>query len=460
MTPAQAPIESVAVLPLQNLSRDPDQEYFADGLTDALITDLGKLGTVRVISRTSAMRYKGIAKPLPVIARELGVDAVVEGTVLRSGDHVRITTQLVRAEPEEHLWAESYERDLSNVLLMQDELSRNIASQIGTKVRKDAAQGSEARVVDPAAYDLYLHGRYFLDKRLEDATRRAISYFEQAIEKDPSYAPAYSGLADCYTVSWAGAVNDQAKGEAYARKALSMQEDLAEAHASLGINRLYQFDLRTSERELKRAIQLNPNYSMAHHWYALYLLVVARADEALVENTIARQLNPFSVPVNNARVIILTGLRRYDDALAQADKLEEIEPSVTSHVEKSTLYALKKMYGDAMAEAGKAAALSGNERIQRDWTEIARAYEQSGYIAAVRTSIRLKVRSYPKVYNASEIAFEYLELGNRDEAMKWLERAYKDHTFDALQLKVVPELDPLRTDPRFQELVRQLESSK
>lgn len=458
VVPGKALIESVAVLPLQNLSRDPDQEYFADGLTDALITDLGKLGTVRVISRTSVMRYKGIAKSLPAIARELGVDAVVEGTVLRSGDHVRITTQLVRADPEEHLWAGSYERDLSNVLLMQDELSRNIDGQIQKKVGKDETQGPDARGVDPQAYDLYLHGRYFVDKRLEDATRRAISYFEQAIEKDPTYAPAYSGLADCYTVSWAGAVIDQAKGEAYARKALSIQENLAEAHASLGINYLYQFDLRTAERELKRAIQLNPNYSMAHHWYALYLLAVGRVDEALAENRIAQQINPFSVPVNNARIIILTALRRYDDALAQANKLEEIEPSATSHGEKSGLYALKKMYGDAMAEAGKAAELSGNKQIQRDQDEIARAYAKAGYIAALRTAVQLKRANYPKVYNASDIAYNYLELGNRDEAMNWLQRAFNDHTFDTLQLKVAPELDPLRSDPRFQELVHRFES--
>lgn len=447
-----AHIDSVAVLPLQNLSRDADQEYFADGLTDALITDLGKVDGIRVISRTSVMRYKGTLKPLPVIARELNVDAIVEGTVLRSGNHVRITTQLVRAEPETHLWAESYERDLSDVLQLQDELSRNIANHIQAKVGSGKQLAATSRPFNPEAYDAYLRGRYFFDKRVETATRKAISYFEEAIQKDPNYAPAYSGLADCYTVTWG--TQDKAKGEAYARQALRLQDDLAEAHASLGVARLYVSDFRTADQELKRAIALNPNYSMAQHWYALYLLVTGRPAEALARNDIARQINPFSVPINNARIMILTSLRRYNEALTQAETLREIEDNYASHEHKARLYRLKQMYAEAMVEEARSAVLSGSKQRQIDQEEITRVYGQAGYAASVRKQLELRSSGYPGTYAACEVAASAAEAGNTDEAIRWLQRSYADKEFGSYPIKVSPEFDSLKSDPRFQEIAR------
>ncbi len=455
------PVESLAVLPLQNLSSDPEQEYFVDGLTDALITNLGKMGGVRVISRTSVMRYKGTTKPLPVVARELNVDSVIEGTVLRSGNHVRVTTQLVRAEPEEHLWAESYEGDLSNVLLLQDKISRNIASKIQAQFRsQELSAGAAVRQVNSEAYDLYLRGRYFFERRGESETRKAISYFEQAIQKDPSYAPAYSGLADCYIVTWAGALHDNARGESYARQALKLQDDLAEAHASLGVARLYQFDLRTAQTELQRAIELNPNYSMAHHWYALYLMASGRLEDALAENDAARQINPFSLPINNARGIILTNMRRYDEALEHAERLREMEYDYAAHGLAARVYRLEKKHREAVAEQERSVLLLGDRQAIEDQKELTRVFAESGYAAYLQKSVELKQKHYPKPYAAIDLAFDCFELGKNAEAFMWLERAYKDQDFFILMLNVAPEADPLRSDPRFQDMLRRFQASE
>ncbi len=453
------PIESVAVLPLQNLSGNPEQEYFADGLTDALITDLGKLGRVRVISRTSVMRYKGTNKPLSTIARELKVDSLVEGTILRSGNRVRITTQLLRAEPEEHLWAESYERELSDVLQLQDEVSRNIAMQMQSKFSRGTASPGEPRLVSAEAYDSYLRGRFFFDKRVESSIRKAIAYFQQAIEQDPNYAPAYSGLADCYTVGWAGELQDRGKGELYARQAIALQADLAEAHASLGVARLYDFDFHEAEKELKRAIELNPNYSMAHHWYALHFLTLGRMDEALRENDAARRLNPFSVPVNNARIMILVGMRRYDDALAQAETLREIEDNYASHLAKARVYRFKRMYSEAMAEEQKVAEMLGDKQRQSDFEQAALTFTKMGYPAAAKTWADLKVKHYRHPYSASEIAIADLDAGNNDDAVKWLERAYQARDIGQFPLRSSPEFDALQSNARFRELEARFEMS-
>ena len=453
----RGPIASVAVLPLQNLSGNPEQEYFADGLTDALITDLGKLGKVRVISRTSVMRYKRTNKPLSTIARELNVDSLVEGTILRSGNRVRITTQLLRAEPEEHLWAETYERELSDVLQLQDEVSRNIAMQMQSKFSSVPVTKGEPRLVSAEAYDSYLRGRFFFDKRVESAIQKAISYFQEAIAQDPNYAPAYSGLADCYTVGWAGELQDRAKGELYARKAIALQGDLAEAHASLGVARLYDFDLREAEKELKTAIELNPNYSMAHHWYALHFLTLGHMDEALRENDTARQLNPFSVPVNNARIMILVGLRRFDDALAQAETLREIEDNYASHLAKARIYRFKKMYSEALAEEQKSIALLGDKQRKSDFEEVFGTFKKMGYPAAARMWSELKVKHYLHPYSASEIAVAAVEAGNNDDAVKWLERAYEARDIGQFPLRSSPEFDALRGDTRFRELEARFE---
>jgi TolB-like protein len=320
-------IDSIAVLPLQNLSRDPEQEYFADGLTDALITDLGRVITLRVISRTSVMQYKGTTKPLPEIARELNVDAAVEGTVQRSGGRVRITAQLLQARTDRHLWAESYERDSADVIQLERQLALAIAHEVtGRLTPAQETRLAHSATTNPRAYDAYLRGRYLWGQRTPEPTTAAVGYFEQALREDPHFALAWSGLADCYAVGW-WAKNDLPLAEKYARKALDLDPDLAEAHASLGIIDTYRHRFPDAEKELRRAIDLNPNYVMAHHWRSLYLL--DRPEEALAENEQARQLDPFSLPVNHLRVYVLLGLHQYDRALEAAETEATIAPPVS-----------------------------------------------------------------------------------------------------------------------------------
>jgi TolB-like protein/DNA-binding winged helix-turn-helix (wHTH) protein len=293
-------IESLAVLPLRNLSRDPEQEYFSDGMTDELITELARFGTFRVISHTSVERYKDTKRPLPEIAHELGVDAIVEGTVMRSGDRVRITSQLIEARSDRHLWAESYDRDLSNVLALQNEVARDIATEIQIKVQERSPQVS-VHSINPEAHETYLKGRYFWNKRTGDGVRKGIEYFDQATRLDPNYAAAYAGLAESYVVlnghRFLPPTQAFPKVRVAALKALELDEGLAEAHASLGALKWeYDWDPSGAEKEFRRAIELNPSYATAHQWYAEELAIIGRGDEALAEIQRAKQLDPVSLP--------------------------------------------------------------------------------------------------------------------------------------------------------------------
>jgi TolB-like protein len=277
-------INSIAVLPLENLSHDPEQEYFADGMTDALITDLSKIGSLRIISRTSAMHYKGINKTVPEIAKELNVDGIVEGSVMRSGNRVRITAQLIQARTDQHLWAESYERDLRDVLVLQSDVAQAVANEIKIKLTpQEQIQLRRRRPVDPEAYQLYLKGRYYWNRRTEEGFHRAIEYFSGAIEKDPNYALAYAGLADCYNLlgvfGYVPPRDAYPRGKAAATKALELDEELAEAHASLARNKIaFGWDWSGARREFERALELNPNYATAHYWYSYYYFAMGRLD--------------------------------------------------------------------------------------------------------------------------------------------------------------------------------------
>lgn len=286
-TPRQ--IESLAVLPLENLSRDPEQEYFAEGLTEALITTLAKIGELRVVSRTSAMQYKGARKPLPEIARELGVDAIVEGTVLRAGDRVRITAQLIDAPKETHLWAESYERDLRDVLALQAEVAQAIAREVQVKLTpQEQAHLGQVHPVDPEAYEAYLKGRYHWNRRSGEGCGKAIQCFQQTIAKDPTFAPAYSGLADCWSLlgSWSMVAPDEGCGKAkgLALQALERDRSLAEAHASLAWATMwYDYDFSAAENEFERSLELNPRYVTGHTWFGFFLATMGRNEEAYTE---------------------------------------------------------------------------------------------------------------------------------------------------------------------------------
>src|SRR5262249_38107257 len=328
-------IKSLAVLPLENLSGDPAQEYFADGMTDALIGGLAKIGALRVISRTSAMHYKGTKKSLPQIASELGVDAVVEGTVQRSGDRVLIRAQLIHAATDRHLWVETYERDLRDVLGLQSEVAQTISREIQIKITPaEQARLAHNRSVNHKAFDDYLQGRYlYWNKRTTENLEKAIEYFQSAIKEDPANAKAYVGLADCYnqlgTAMHSALLPREARRQAEeaAGKALEFDSELAEAHVALGLVRHHNWDWAAAEQEYKRAIELNPNYADAHIRYALYLVSRGGVEAALAEANRARELDPFSLDISASRGFVLELARRYPEAIEQLRRIIAMDPN-------------------------------------------------------------------------------------------------------------------------------------
>ena len=455
-------IRSLAVLPLDNLSADASQNYFADGMTDELITDLAQISALRVISRTSVMVYKGARKPLPQIARELNVDAVVEGTVLRSGDQVRITAQLIEASTDKHLWSQSYEGELRDTLALQNRVASAIADQIRINLTpQEQAALKNVKVVNPEAYESYLKGRYFWNKRTADGLKAALAYFNQAIEEDPKYARAYSGLADTYALmgDWQYAVIPPKeafpKAKVAALKALELDRALGEAHNSLAfVLDGFDWDFDSAGKEFQRAIQLNPGYATAHHWYAWHLSLLGRYDDAIAEMRKAASLDPLSLIINADLAEILVLAHSYDESIRQSRKTIDMDPNFAlAHNQLAQAYLQKHMYDEAVAELQKAVQLSGDSPTCV--ANLARAYVASGKkTKAVKLLIDLKKRSIPGYSNASEIATVYASLGDTDQAMTWLEKGYEERFNPSVLLR--PGFDPLRSDSRFQELVHRI----
>jgi TolB-like protein/DNA-binding winged helix-turn-helix (wHTH) protein/Flp pilus assembly protein TadD len=460
--PVPTGIRSLAVLPLENLSGDASQNYFADGMTDELITDLAQLSALRVISRTSVMAYKGARKPLPQIARELNVDAVVEGTVLRSGDRVRITAQLIDASKDKHLWSQSYEGELRDTLALQSRVASAIADQIRINLTpREQAALKNVKVVNPEAYESYLKGRYFWNKRTADGLKVALAYFKQAIEEDPKYAKAYSGLADTYALlgDWQYAVMTPKeafpKAKAAAIKALELDNALGEAHTSLAfVLDGFDWDLDAGGKEFQRAIELNPGYATAHHWYAWHLTLLDRFDEAITEMRKAENLDPLSLIINADLAELLGLAHSYDDSIRQSLKTIEMDPNFAlAHSQLAQAYLQKHMYAEAVAELKKAVQLSGGSPTCI--ANLARAYVVSGKRSeAVKLLSDLKKRSNPGYSHASEIAMIYASLGDTDQAMNWLEKGYEERFNPGVLLR--PGFDPLRSDLRFQNLVHRI----
>src|SRR5712691_10246568 len=326
---APVEIKSIAVLPLENLSGDASQDYFVDGMTDALITELAQIGRLRVISRTSMMRYRATRKPLPEIARELNVEAVVEGTVVRVGPRVRVTAQLIHAPTDRHLWARSYDRELRDVLALQEEVARAIAQAVQVEVRPDERRRlSQAAAIDPEAYESYLKGRFYWSMRGRENLLKAAAYFQQAIAEDPTYASAYSGLSDTYRQSdqeGLAPAECMPKAEAAARKALALDDTLAEAHASLaGVLYRYHWEWGAAEKEFQRSLDLDPNSAEGHRAYAVYLLTMRRNQEALPQVQRAQELSPLSPVIGIEVAVALMRLARYDEAIEQLQKTREL----------------------------------------------------------------------------------------------------------------------------------------
>jgi TolB-like protein/DNA-binding winged helix-turn-helix (wHTH) protein/Flp pilus assembly protein TadD len=455
-------IRSLAVLPLESLSNDSSQDYFADGMTDELISDLGQISALRVISRTSVMAYKRARKPLPQIARELNVDAVVEGTVLRSGDQVRITAQLIEGSSDRHLWSQSYEGQLRDTLALQNQVARAIANEIRVNLNsQERAALKNVQVVNPEAYESYLKGRYFWNKRTADGLKAALAYFNQAIEEDPKYAQAYSGLADTYALlgDWQYAVMTPKealpKAKAAATRALELDSALGEAHNSLAFC-LDGFDwnFAAAGKEFRRAIELNPGYATAHHWYAWHLSLLGQYDEAIAEMKKAESLDPLSLVINADLAELFVLAHSYDESIRQSRKTIEMDPNFgLAHNHLAQAYLQKHMNDEAVAELQKAVRLSGDSPTCM--ANLARAYVASGNRSeAERLLSDLKKRSNGSYSYASEIAVIYAALGEKNQAMSWVEKGYEERFNPGVLLR--PGFDPLRSEPRFQELVRRV----
>lgn len=445
-------IRSLAVLPLENLSHDPEQEYFTDGMTDALITDLAQISSLRVISRTSTSHYKGTNRPLPEIAKELNVDGIVEGTVLRSGDRVRVDAQLIEANTDRHVWASSYERNLGDVIALQNEVARAVANEVQVKLTpQEQAHLLRTDSVDPQTYELYLRGRYFWSKRGKDSIRKSIDYFQQAIQRSPNYALAYAGLAEAYVVKYDVSPQEQySAAKAAARRALEIDDNLAEAHNALAASLFwYDWDWAGAEREFQRTLALNPNYAQAHQWYAQYLRTLGRQELAVEELKRAEELEPLShFSGGSGRYG-----RQYDLIIEHARKELELDPSFfRAYSTLGEAYALKGMYQDSVAAYQKALDLSGgspNVLAGLGYTYAVWG-KRSEALKNLRELKELSKHKYVRPYN---IALIYVGLGEKDGAFAWLQKAAADRSIPLPGLKMDEELASLRSDLRYQELL-------
>ncbi|HZM99631.1 MAG TPA: tetratricopeptide repeat protein [Pyrinomonadaceae bacterium] len=455
---------SIMVLPLANLSSDPEQEYFADGITDALIGDLAKISGLHVISRTSSMHYKGTKKSLPEIARELKVDAVVEGTVQRSGDRVVIRAQLIHAATDVHLWVQDYEREMRDVLDLQSEIAQAIARQIRIRMTPDEeARLASTHPVRPKAFDLYLQGRYlYWNKRTEENLDKAIEHFQNAIKEDSSFAQAYTGLADCYNalgtvmVSALPPIESRRLAEAAATKALELDPALADAHTALAYVNNYNWNWAAAEQGYKRALELNPNYANAHNFYANYLMSRGRIDEAIAASNRARELDPFSLAISSQRGFLLENARRYDEAIEQLRAVIAMDPNhYHAHWVLGHTYVAKGQFEEAIIAAQKAVDLS--QRAPGALGMLGLAYGLGGHEAEARKVLNelLKLNEGRYVTPAALVNV-YIGLGDKEQAFVWLEKAYQERSNFLAFLKVFPIVDPLRSDPRFDELTRRV----
>jgi serine/threonine-protein kinase len=455
-------IDSVAVLPLANLSANADEEYFADGMTEALISDLAKLRALRVVSRTSTLRYKGTRKPIPEIARELGVDAIVEGSVVRSEGRVRITAQLIEAARDRHLWSDRYDRDLHDLLAVQADVAQAIVGAIRTTLGEpETRRLSRPRAVEPEAHEAYLRGRWHWNRRTLDGLERALEFFNRAIQKDPAYAPAYAGVADCYNQL---ADNDRYRPEdafprayAAAMQALRIDPELAEAHASLGyVSHYSEWDWPRSERHYRRSIELDPEYASAHQWLALLLAALGRSDEAITTALRAEKLDPLSWVIFTSAGDVHYYARRFDAALEHYRRGLEIETEqFRSRFDMARVFEQTGRYDEAIAEYKRALAISGHDPATS--TGLACTYGFAGRSDdARRILVAVIEKSAARYVPPYQIASVQVALGEIDAAFESLERALAARDRAMVWLRVNPRFDRLRGDPRLADLARRV----
>ncbi|MCX6554352.1 MAG: protein kinase [Candidatus Aminicenantes bacterium] len=460
--PEFAVIHSLAVLPLANYSGDADQEYFSDGMTDALIAGLAQIKAIKVISRTSVMQYKETKKPLPQIARELGVEGIVEGSVMRSGNRVRITAQLIDARQDRHLWANNYEREMTNVLALQSEVVRAIAGEIRVQVTpQEHARLCTSRTVDPEAYQAYLMGRFYWNKATAPAMEESIEYFQKALAGDPQNAAAYAGLVEAYSILGQMAALPQAelasKKREAALKALEIDDTLAEGHAALGNVKVeIDWDWEGAEREYKRAIDLNPNYANAYLWYSQLLNLLSRHEEALMANIRARELDPLNPFIAANLLWRYYYLGRYEEAIAASGKLLEMYPNYwLNHWTRGLLYSALGMHEAAIMEQQKAVALS--EGSLECLPDLGYAYARAGRMAeALKVLDKLQEESKKRHVPSSFFAPVYAGLGNAEMAFASLEKAFQEHDDRVAYYMMDSAFASLRSDPRSISLLRRM----
>ncbi len=452
--------KSIAVLPFENLSGSPENAYFTDGIQEEILTRLAKIADLKVISRTSTARYKSSSDNLRQIAKQLGVANILEGTVQKAADRVRVNVQLIKAETDAHLWAETYDRKLTDIFSVESDIAKAIADTLQAKLSGSEKHAIAAQPTENTeAHEFYLKGRYFWNKRTGPDLRRAIDYFKQAIDKDPKYGLAYAGLADSYTLLSAyGAGSPQESfplAKTAAQKALELDDTLAEAHTSLGqILLFYDLDLVGSSKEFERAIALNPNYATAHHWYGVGPpLAVGEFDRAIAELRRAQQLDPLSLIINADLGVAFTTAQRYDEAITQLRKTIEMDPRFYyAHWNLGVALELKGELREALAEYKKAAELDDDPIVLG---LIAHAYAKLGERdQALKLLAELQQVAAHRYVPFSTFAGIYMALGEKDKAIDYLERAYRDRALS--NIKVDPMLDPLRGDPRFEALVAKI----
>jgi serine/threonine-protein kinase len=447
-------LESLAVLPLESLAADPGNEYFVDGMTDALITELSKIEALRVISRTSVMQYKGVRKPLPHIARELNVDGIVEGSVLRDGNRVRVTAQLIDAAADRHLWAESYDRELGDVLALHSEVARAIAAE----VRVALTTGDEARLavshpIDPQAYDLLLRGRYHWKR---GAVEQGLALLEQATETDPEYAMAWAALARAYASRARVEPSQLPEARAAARRAIDLDPNLAEAHEALGRIAFYHdWDWETARRALERAIALNPGYDDAHQVYGDYFEILGRWDESIAEGIRSKNVNPVSANMRMNLGLAYTYAGQFDSAIAECRSALELDSlSAWSYFCLADAHRRKGEFGEALAAAESAVRLDADDIHQMMLAGVHASAGQRGEAEAVFA--RLELESRHRYVSAYVLGWIQHLMGNTDRALELLERAVDEHAAYTPWINSLPEFTAIRGDPRFQALLRRM----
>ncbi len=457
--------KSIAVLPFDNLSRDPDNAYFCEGVQDEILTRLAKVADLKVISRTSTQHFKSVPENLPEIAKQLGVAHILEGSVQKASDQVRVNVQLINALTDAHLWADTYDRKLTDIFAVETDIAKTIAETLQAKLSgSEKTAMAKKPTVNPEAYELYLKGRFFWNKRTGDDLRKSIEYLKQAIGKDPGYALAYAALADSYGLlrfyGGASPAESVAPAEAAAKKALELDDSLAEAHASLGLIATEELEINRAVNELERAIQLNPNYATAHHWFGLALATLRQSDRSIEELKRALELDPLSMIINADLSIIYLYARRYDAAETQARKTLEIDSrSFVAHYYLGEALQLTGRLKEAIPEFQRAVELNNDPY---SIAMLAQAYARNGQTEEARKLLAY-LNEMAKSAEVPEyaLAVAYTSLGEKERAIEALEHGFaggnKSYLF---LLPGDPILDDLRGDPRFEALVRKITHGK